>query len=362
MPDSVRVALVGYGFAGQTFHAPLIRSVPGLQLAVVVSSNPDRVRNDIPEAIVEPRLERALDHENIDLVVVATPNQTHVPLATATLEAGKHVTVDKPFTITLAEARSLAEFASARGRILSVFQNRRWDSDFLAAKAILEDGRLGDIVHFESHIDRYRPIVPARWRERPSPGAGLWYDLGPHLVDQALQLFGLPSAVLGQLARQRVGAEVDDWAHVILDYGRLQVILHAASLAANAAPRFLIHGTKGTWTKLRADVQEDQVRSGMKPGSPGWGENPDAAVFFDGRTGQATALPAPAGDHRQYYIALRDAILGRGPNPVTPIQAIAVMAVLEAAALPSDDRRALPLTQHERTQWDVSSPFGQTAR
>jgi predicted dehydrogenase len=352
-PRPVRVALVGYGFAGQTFHAPLIRSVPGLQLAVVVSGNADRVRKDLPEAILEPTLERALasNDTDIDLVVVATPNQTHVPFATAILEAGKHVTVDKPFTITLAEARSLAELASARGRILSVFQNRRWDSDFLAAKAILEDGRLGDVVHFESHIDRYRPDIPPRWRERSGPGAGLWYDLGPHLVDQALQLFGLPSAILGHLARQRAGAEVDDWAHVVLDYGRLQVILHASALAANAAPRFLIHGTKGTWTKQHADVQEDQVRSGMTPGAPGWGVDPDAPVFLDGGTRQSIALRAPAGDHRRYYIALRDAILGKGPNPVTPIQAIAVMAVLEAAALSSTGRLALPLTEDERTQW-----------
>jgi predicted dehydrogenase len=359
MPDEtkpVRVALVGYGFAGQTFHAPLIRSVPGMQLAVVVSGNPDLVRKRLPEAIVVSNLERALafDDADVDLFVVATPNQTHVPFATAILNAGKHVTVDKPFTTTLAEARSLAELASARGRVLSVFQNRRWDSDFLAAKAILADGRLGDVVHFESHVDRYRPVVPSRWREQRGPGAGLWYDLGPHLVDQALQLFGLPSAISGQLACQRAGAEVDDWAHVILDYGRLQVILHAASLAAKAAPRFLIHGTKGTWTKQRADVQEDQVRSGMMPGAPGWGEDPDAGTFFDGSTGQSIPLPAPVGDHRRYYIALRDAISRQGPNPVTPIQAIAVMAILEAAAVPSADRRALPLTEGERSQWDAA--------
>lgn len=286
MPDLVRVALVGYGFAGQTFHAPLIRSVPGLQLTVVVSGNPDRVRKDLPDATVQPSLERALagNDADIDLVVVATPNQTHVPFATATLNAGKHVVVDKPFTTTLAEARSLADLASARGRILSVFQNRRWDSDFLAAKAILEDDRLGDVVHFESHIDRYRPVVPVRWREQPGPGAGLWYDLGPHLVDQALQLFGTPLAVSGRLARQRAGAAVDDWAHVILDYGRLQVILHAACLAASAAPRFLIHGTKGSWIKQRADVQEDQVRAGMKPGAPGWVRTPTLLY-------SSTALP-----------------------------------------------------------------------
>ena len=170
-----------------------------------------------------------------------------------------------------------------------------------------------------------------------------------------------PLQFSGSLRGQRAGAEVDDWAHVILDYGRLQVILHVSFLAANAAPRFLIHGTKGTWTKRRADVQEDQIRSGIKPGAPGWGVDPDAATFFEGGTGQSFALPAPAGDHRSYYIALRDAVLGRGPNPVTPIQAIAVMAILEAAALPSTDPRALPLTAlpltiDERTQWDASSP------
>jgi predicted dehydrogenase len=349
--DRVRVALVGYGFSGRTFHAPLIKSVSGLQLVAVVSRDPDRVRKELPEVIVEQHLEVGLARDDIDLVVVATPNRTHFPIAAAALNAGKHVVVDKPFTTTLAEARSLAELASARDRILSVFQNRRWDSDFLAAMAILEAGRLGDVVQFESHIDRYRPVVQPRWREQYGQGAGLWYDLGPHLVDQALQLFGLPAAISGRLVRQRVGAEVDDWAHVILDYGRLQVILHASFLAANAAPRFVIHGTRGTWTKRGADVQEDQVRSGMAPGTPGWGEDADAAVFIDGETGQSTELPAPAGDHRRYYIALRDAILGLGPNPVTPIQAIAVMAILETAALPAVDRRAMPLREDERTQW-----------
>jgi predicted dehydrogenase len=247
--------------------------------------------------------------------------------------------------------------ASERGRILSVFQNRRWDSDFLGAKAILESGRLGNVVHVESHMDRFRPIVRPRWRERLGPGAGLWCDLGPHLADQALQLFGLPIAVHGHLARQRSGAEVDDWAHVILDYGRLQVILHASLLAANVAFRFVIHGTKGTWTKRRGDVQEDQLRSGTVPGTPGWGEDPDAAVYFDGESEQSTLLSVPAGDYRRYYIALRDAILGQGPNPVTPIQAIAVMAVLEAASQSQGNRIALPLTEEERAQWFSTSTF-----
>jgi len=349
--DPVRVALIGYGFSGRTFHAPLIRSVHGLRLDLIVSGDPERVRKEIPDATVEQRFDRALRQENIDLVVIATPNETHVRLATAALEAGKHVVVDKPVTTTVAEARALAELASERGRILSVFQNRRWDSDFLGAKAILESGRLGDVVHFESHMDRFRPIVRPRWRERLGPGAGLWYDLGPHLVDQALQLFGLPTAVHGHLARQRSGAEVDDWAHVILDYGHLQAILHASLLVANVAFRFVIHGTKGTWTKRRADVQEDQLRSGTVPGTPGWGEDPDAAVLSDGETGQSTLLSVPAGDHCRYYIALRDAILGQGLNPVTPIQAIAVIAVLEAASQSQGNRIPLPLTEEERAQW-----------
>src|SRR6185295_15346831 len=201
----IRVALIGYGYAGRTFHAPLIRATPGLELAAICSSHPERVQADRPDTAVVASLEEACALPSVDLVVIATPNDTHVSMATYALGAGKHVVLEKP--------------AQSSHRVLAVFQNRRWDGDFLAVADLLAGSVLGDVSHFESHFDRYRPLVRPRWRERAGVGSGLWYDLGPHLVDQALQFFGLPDRVAASLAAQRPGAQSDDWAHVILEYG-----------------------------------------------------------------------------------------------------------------------------------------------
>jgi len=325
----IRVALLGYGYAARTFHAPLISAVPGLCLRLVGSSRATEVHADLPGLPVLP-LEDALRHPEVDLVVVATPNHTHAGLVRAALEAGKHVVVDKPFTVTLAEARELALLAQDCGRLLSVFHNRRWDADFLAARQLLRDGRLGEILHLESHFDRFRPQVRERWREQPGSGTGLWYDLGPHLVDQALCLFGLPQRVSAQFACQRAGASVEDWAHVLLDYGRLQVVLLASMLAAGGAPRFLMHGTRGSWTKQGLDPQEAQLLAGLRPGMVGWGVDTQASLVHD-EHGKQHSLELPAGDQSRYYRELAEAILGRAPNPVTPAQAVSVMAVMEAA-------------------------------
>jgi predicted dehydrogenase len=326
---SIRVSLIGYGYSGKTFHAPLIAATPGLELTVVGSSDAPKVHAGLPEVRVVGDPLAAVTDAQADLVVVATPNDTHVPLATAALEAGKHVVVDKPFALTLAEAQRLAALAQARGRVLSVFHNRRWDSDFLGARAALGDGRLGDVAHFESHFDRFRPVVRDRWRERAVPGGGILYDLGPHLIDQAVHLFGMPAAVSADAARQRAETPVEDWANLVLDYGRLRVILHASMLVAGGARRLVLHGTKGSWIKQNEDVQEKQLVAGMHPGAPGWGVDPDSATFYDGST--TAEVPVPPGDYRNYYAALRDAILGQGPNPVTPAEAVAVMHILEQA-------------------------------
>ena len=193
----IRTALIGFGFVGKTFHAPLIRSVPGLELSVVSSRHPEKVREDLPAAKVVADPEEAATHSEVDLVVIASPNETHVPLATAALSAGKHVVVDKPFTITLAEARRLGELSQAKGRLLSVFQNRRWDSEFLAARTIIEEGRLGEVLHFESRLDRFRPEVRKRWREVAGPGAGLWV--------RSRTPFGRPSPAAIWIARKDHG-------------------------------------------------------------------------------------------------------------------------------------------------------------
>jgi predicted dehydrogenase len=346
----IRVGLIGYGYAGKTFHAPLIRSVPGLDLMLIGSSKRDVVQAEIPNVTVLSNMVDVTTHPEVDLVVIASPNESHYSLAAAALEAGKHVVVDKPFTVNLADARLLVELAAEKERLLSVFHNRRWDSEVLAAKAIIESGVLGEISHFETHIDRFRPNVRQRWREQAGPGAGLWFDLGPHLIDQALQLFGIPQTINASFAILRRGGETDDWAHVQLNYKTLRVILHASLLAAGGVPRSLLHGTLGSWAKFGADVQERQLVTGMLPDSPGFGDDRDAGIFYDGVTGRQTRVQAPAANQRDYYIAIRDALWGRQPNPVPPSQASAVMSVLEASfrSGASEQVLTIQLTDKER--------------
>jgi predicted dehydrogenase len=350
--SALRVGLLGYGFAGKTFHAPLIQATPGLELTAVASSNAAKVQQDFPqlEVIADPL--RLLSHDGIDLIVIATPNDTHAPLAGEAIRAGKHVVVDKPFALDLAEARALATLADESGQLLSVFQNRRWDSDFLAVKRAIDHGLIGTVAHFESHIDRFRPAPRPRWREQAGPGAGICYDLGPHLIDQALQLFGLPERVGARLAIQRAGGETDDWVHILLDYGSPQVILHASMLVAGGVPRFIVHGDRGSMIKHRPDQQEAQLLAGMQPGASGWGVDSDDLVIFDGDASQRH-ITAPVGDYRHYYAGVRDAILGKAANPVSTAQAVAVMAVLDAAIASS--RNGCPvapdLTAEERATW-----------
>jgi len=349
---AVRVGLIGYGYAGKTFHAPLILSVPGLSLQVIGSSKGETLVAEYPGTLVCSAGEVAA-HPDVDLVVIASPNESHFPLAAAALRAGKDVVVDKPFTVSLAEARSLAVIAQEHQRMLSVFHNRRWESEILATKAILETGILGDVTHYESHIDRYRPVVRQRWREDPGPGAGLWFDLGPHLIDQALYLFGLPQTVNASFGILRTGGRTDDWAHVQLNYGRLRVILHASLLVSGGGPRSILHGTRGSWAKFGSDVQERQLMSGMLPTDPQFGYDPDSGIHFDGETGMRTEIPAPGGNQREYYVGIRDAILGRHPVPVPLKYAIAGMAILETSFESGvlGKTLAIPLTEGERAEW-----------
>ncbi|WP_145142070.1 oxidoreductase [Pseudomonas duriflava] len=348
----VRVALIGFGFVGEIFHAPLIRSVEGFRLTHIASRQAAKVHACFPDVTVLEDYKAAVSHPDVDLVVLATPNSSHAPLAEAALRAGKHVVVDKPFTLTLTEARHLSRLADSTGQLLSVFQNRRWDSDFLGVRNIIESGTLGDVVVYESRIERFRPEVRQRWRESSEPGSGLWYDLGPHLADQALCLFGIPHRVTAHLLKQRQGAQTDDWFHVVLDYGRTQAILQAGMLSAGGAPRFLLQGSRGSILKQGADRQEDALRQGTQPGAPGWGIDPDPAVFFDG-DGTSTAIPVPAGDHAQYYRLLLRALRGEAENPVSPAQGCALMSIIEAAQHSAYEGMSVvpDLTDRERAAW-----------
>ena len=210
----------------------------------------------------------------IDLIVIATPNSTHFDLASKGISAGKHVVVDKPFTVTSEEAAELISLAKKHQRVLSVFQSRRWDADFLTLRQILREGSLGEVVQFESRYDRYRPEPRQRWREQAVPGAGVWFDLGSHLVDQALQLLGPPDAIYADLELQRRGAQAVDYFHAVLRYGRSRAILTAGCLVVSETPRFAVHGTAGGFTKFGMDTQEESLKRGEVPGGRGWGHDP----------------------------------------------------------------------------------------
>lgn len=332
--QAVNVALLGYGYSGKTFHAPLIAQVAGLRLTHVVSRDNAKVLTDWPHVTVLANADEAFANPDVNLVVIATPNDTHFDLAARALSAGKDVVVDKPFTTTVAEASQLVALAAPLGRMLSVFQNRRWDSDFLTVRRMMDEGRIGEIVHFESHFDRYRPEVQARWRESPGPGGGVWFDLGPHLVDQVLQLFGRPATIYADFESQRNGARAVDYFHVLLHYGRTRIILHTASLVAAKTARFTIHGRLGSFTKYGLDTQEDALRRGEIPGNPGWGRDPELGTLVipqdDGMT--SIEMPSIPGNYLLYYEAIRDSLLHGTPNPVPSPQAIAVMMVLEIAS------------------------------
>jgi predicted dehydrogenase len=354
--SAIRVGLVGFGFVSKTFHIPLLLETDGYEITAVSSSRPEDVLEVLPnvEVVDDPKV--LATHPDIDLVVVASPNETHAPLAEAAMRAGHNVVVDKPFTITVAEARHLAAVAKEKKVLLSIFQNRRWDSDFLTIQDAIRQGIVGRVVLFESRIDRYRPDVRDRWRERPGPGAGLLYDLGPHLIDQALVLFGIPDSVQATLARQRRGGKTDDFFRLVFRYGEMIVTLAAGSLVSGGSARFAVHGDKASLVKQKPDIQEDQLRAGLLPGAPGWGADPDDVVLYDGASGNLRALAAMRGDQRGYYVALREALLGNAPNPVPPEQGATVMAIIEAAFRSEKDGcRVTPeLTKQERGAYTSS--------
>jgi predicted dehydrogenase len=351
----IRVGVIGFGFVSKTFHVPLLKATDGYKIAAVSSSHPADVKALIPDVDVVSDPKALATHPDIDLVVVASPNETHAPLAEAAMSAGKNVVVDKPFTITVEQARHLGAVATKNDVLLSVFQNRRWDSDFLTIQDAIRRGLVGKIALFESRIDRFRPDVRERWREIPGPGAGLLYDLGPHLIDQTLVLFGVPDSVQATTAKQRRGARTDDYFQLVLRYGEMVAILGAGSLVSGGSARFAVHGEKTSVVKQKPDIQEDQLKAGVLPGAKEWGLDPDDATMYEGASGETRAIRSARGDQRGYYVALREALLGRARNPVPPEQGATVMAIIEAA-LRSDaeGRRVVPeLTEEERAAWNT---------
>jgi scyllo-inositol 2-dehydrogenase (NADP+) len=335
----LRVGVVGYGLAGATFHAPLIRTVDRLILSAVATTRAGGGPAGVERYADAEALIAAPD---IDLVVIATPNDTHFPLARSALLAGKHVVVDKPFTVTVAEADDLIALAATSGRVLSVFHNRRWDGDFLTVRKIVEARLLGEIMLFEAHWDRFRPGIKQGWREVAGQGAGLLNDLGPHLIDQALQLFGPPEAIQADIAVQRAGARVDDYFDIVLRHGAMRAVLGASTLAATPRARFAIYGTRGSFVKHGLDPQETQLGSGGCPGNEGFGR--EAEPFFGtlvDETGRSERIATERGRYADFYERLADAISNGAAPPVDPADARDGVALIALARRSAKEGRVL---------------------
>jgi scyllo-inositol 2-dehydrogenase (NADP+) len=322
----IRVGLIGYGLAGAVFHEPLIRACDGLELSAVLTSREHPLRVGSTEELFE----------RCDLVVVASPNESHFPLARAALERGKHVVVDKPFTVALEQADELILLSHETERVLTVFHNRRWASDFLSVRKVLP--KLCELFLVEANWDRFRPEVRQRWREQPGPGAGLLADLGPHMIDEALQLFGMPDALSADIFAQRPGATVDDYFDLRLDYGRHRVCLRASSLVSAPRPRFALHGSAGSFVKHGLDPQEAQLKAGMDPRDPRFGveEHSGALTLPDGTVEQ---VPGERGSYLDFYEAVVRAIREGAPVPVAPEDARDGLMLIDLA------RRAAALGQ-----------------
>lgn len=341
---AIKTALVGYGNAGRIFHSPLIDAAPSLELAAVVSTRPDAVHAHWPAVAVVGDFDTLLADPSIELVVIATPNTLHAPQAIAALKAGKHVVVDKPFAADAVEARTIVDTAQISGKLCVAFQNRRWDSHVLTFKRFLDEGRLGDIAEVFLRYDRLRPVVPTRWRDQDLPGSGMLYDLGSHLVDQAVFFFGKPDWVMADVFAQRPDAVVNDFFNIILAYGRTRVIVHSCMIDAVPGAMIEAQGTKGVFIKHGLDTQETALMAGGRPKDAGFGVDPSQAIFtpVSGlETGAPERVTCGPGDYVAYYEAVAAAIRGEAPTPVPLEQSLLVMRILDLALQSAREGRRL---------------------
>jgi scyllo-inositol 2-dehydrogenase (NADP+) len=342
----IRVGVVGFGLGGRVFHAPLVSSVEGLELAAVVERTSDKARNRYSEIAIYRTLDELLDDKSIDLVVITTPSGNHFEDSKQALLAGKNVVVDKPMGVSSAQVAELMALAANCNRLLAPFHNRRWDSDFRTIQKVLLEKNLGRLVHFESCFDRWRPVSSAKlWKEDPSQGGGLLLDIGTHLADQALVLFGKPLGVGADVARERDGAGANDSFAVRLRYEGFIVELGSNCLASPGRPRFLVRGTKGNYWKWGLDPQEAALNQIARIPEGPWGQEPASSwgtmnVDVDGGMVIRPVTPVP-GDYRIYYAGIRDALLGKAPDPVAAIDAWRTSRLLEWAAESAGQRREI---------------------
>lgn len=347
MADEIVVGLIGYGMAARVFHAPVMQSVPQLRLKKVVERHGSDSRQRYPWVEVVRDTDALLQDEEISLVVIATPNTSHFDLAHQSLLAHKHVVVEKPFTTTSAQAQQLIDLARRQNRIISVHQNRRWDGDFLTVQRLLNGHLLGRLVEYESHYDRFRNEArPHAWREAEEPGSGILYDLGSHLIDQAQVLFGLPRLITADIRTQRDFVKADDNFELILHYNEVKVTLKAGMLVREPSPRFILHGTEGSFIKYGLDPQEEALKRGLTPAEPNWGAEPRerwgrlntqiGGLHVEGR------VETMAGCYQAFYQNIADVVSGRAELAVKPEEAKKTIRIIELARQSSEEKRSLP--------------------
>ena len=352
MSSIIRTGIIGYGLSGRVFHAPFIDVVEGYELTKISTSKPENVKlieERYPVTAVVPDGRGIIEDPEIDLVIVTSPNTEHFRWAREALIAGKHVVVEKPFTVNVSEADELIEIAQRQGKILTVYHNRRFTSDTKTVRKILESGILGEIVDYESHFDRYRPNPRpgGAWREDPLPGSGIFYDLGSHLIDQALWFFGMPLAVTANIDSQRPWAKADDHFDVRLHYPSFTATLKSGMLCKIPGPTYLIHGRNGSFVKYGLDVQEATLDAGAVPQGKDWGREPESIwgnicvdykeVKIEGK------VESEQGDYRDYFINLRDAINGKTKIAVKPEEARNVIQIIQLALQSSREKRTISI-------------------
>ncbi len=344
---NIITGLVGYGGSGKYFHAPFLAAHAGFELKSVVEKTRKNAQLDFPDIITYSDFDRLLNDPDIELVVIATPNHTHFALALRALQAGKHIIIEKPFTSNTLEARELIKISREKKLFMGIYQNRRLEGDFLTLQKIIQEGILGDIVEFESHFDRFRPGFNVKaWKEIKAPGTGLLFDLGSHLIDQALVLFGLPEAVQATVKSLRPHSAVDDYFMIRLEYPSKEVLLRASVFVKKEGPRFILHGKKGSYIKYGTDLQEKLLMAGHKPTEPNWAMEPKE--YWGQIMTQVNGLdiigniPTINASYMKFYEDVYATLRENKPFPIKPEEAYHTIRIIELALESAALKKSLP--------------------
>jgi scyllo-inositol 2-dehydrogenase (NADP+) len=349
MEKRITVGIASFGMSGKIFHAPILSRHKNYQIKRIVERRKNEASLLYPSTLLSRSIDDLLQDDEIELMIVNTPDQTHYEIAKQCLNAGKHVVVEKPFTQTVMQGEELIDLAQQQKKVLSVFQNRRWDGDFLTVQRILDEQLLGRLVDFEAHFDRYKPLIPLdTWKEKASAGAGVLYNLGSHMIDQALVLFGMPEAVTGNLKIMRTDSEVDDWYDILLHYPHVNVLLKASLLVKEPGPRYILHGTQGSFLKWGLDPQEEALKQGKNPNDPDWGREPEEwwgtlNIEKQGVTQRIKYETIP-GNYSAFYDALYESIAHGKELAVKPEEALNVIRIIEAVRRSSKTRTTVVLS------------------